>query len=74
MTEKPKKTKAEEAAQHCGMTVEQWQNAKAQTAADRGRGRRPAGTAGAEAKLAGWGAVEDQIQLFAGDGHSGSVS
>jgi hypothetical protein len=46
------------------MTAEQLTHAKQQAAADRGRGRRPAGTAGADTKLAGWGQVDGQAQLF----------
>ena len=64
MAAQPKKTADDQAAERCGMTVEQWQHAKQQTAAAQGRGRRPAGTAGAETKLASWGAVYDQMQLF----------
>jgi hypothetical protein len=60
-----KKTNDEKAAEACGMTIEKFQAVKAQTSAARGRGRRPAGTAGAETKLAGWGEVEGQEQLFA---------
>jgi hypothetical protein len=60
-----KKDKAEETAQQLGMSTEQLARAKNQATADRGRGRRPAGTAGAEAKLAGWGEVDGQAQLFA---------
>lgn len=61
----PKKSREEIAAEACGMTFEQFQAVKAQTTAARGRGRRPAGTAGAETKLAGWGEVDGQEQLFA---------
>ena len=61
---KPKKTREEIAAEACGMTIEQFQALKAQTTAAKQRGKRPAGAAGAETKLAGWGAVEGQEQLF----------
>jgi hypothetical protein len=61
-----KPTDAQVAANH-GMTIEQWQRVKAQHAAAKGRGRRPAGTAGAETKLAAWGQVDGQEQLFACD-------
>lgn len=64
MTDKPKKSKEELAAERCGMTIEQWQQARTQTSAARGRGRRPTGTAGAETKLAAWGDVEGQEALF----------
>ncbi|NKQ57132.1 hypothetical protein HFP15_30105 [Amycolatopsis sp. K13G38] len=49
------------------MTIEQWQRVKAQTTAAKARGKRPAGTAGAETKLAGWGEVAGQEALFAED-------
>ena len=62
---KPTKTREEIAAEACGMTIEQFRGVKAQTAAARQRGKRPAGTAGAETKLAGWGEVDGQEQLFA---------
>jgi hypothetical protein len=65
MAAQKKKTTDEQAAERCGMTVEQWQHVKQQAAGDRSRGRRPAGTAGADTKLAGWGAVDDQMPLFA---------
>ena len=39
MAAQPKKTKDEQAAERCGMTVEQWQLVKQQTAAAQGRGR-----------------------------------
>jgi hypothetical protein len=64
MAAQPKKITDEQAAERCGMTVEQWQHVKQQTAAAQGRGRRPTGTAGAETKLTSWGAVHDQMQLF----------
>ncbi|NKQ53555.1 hypothetical protein HFP15_11755 [Amycolatopsis sp. K13G38] len=64
MTGKDKKSKDELAAARCGMTIEQWQRIKAQTCAARARGKRPAGTAGAETKLAGWGDVDGQEALF----------
>jgi hypothetical protein len=63
MAQKEKKT--EEIAKQLGMTAEQLAHVKQQAAAARGRGRRPAGTAGAEAKLAAWGQVDGQAQLFA---------
>jgi hypothetical protein len=63
MAQQEKKSKAELAAQSYGMTVEQWQRAKSQNAAARGRGKRPAGTAGADVQLAVWGEVEGQEQL-----------
>jgi hypothetical protein len=65
MAQKEKKTKTEEIAKQLGMTAEQLTHVKQQTAADRGRGRRPAGTAGADTKLASWGQVDGQAQLFA---------
>ncbi|MFD8500135.1 hypothetical protein [Amycolatopsis sp. NPDC059657] len=67
----PKKTQEQIAADLCGMTVEQWQHTKQQATAAKGRGRRPAGTAGAETKLARWGEVDGQEQLFAGDEQEG---
>ncbi|MFD8492418.1 hypothetical protein [Amycolatopsis sp. NPDC059657] len=63
----PKKTKEQIAAEQCGMTIEEWRRAKQLATAAKGRGRRPAGTAGAETKLAGWGDVDGQAQLFACD-------
>ncbi|SFW50327.1 hypothetical protein [Amycolatopsis australiensis] len=60
-----KKTREQIAAEACGMTIEQFRAVKAQTTAARQRGKRPAGTAGAAAKLAGWGEVDGQEQLFA---------
>jgi hypothetical protein len=74
MAQKPKKDKAEDIAQQLGMTAEQLAHVKGQAAAARGRGRRPAGTAGAETKLAGWGQVEGQAQLFATDEPGGSAA
>lgn len=62
---KPKKTREEIAAEACGMTIEKFQAVKAQSTAAKQRGKRPAGTAGAETKLAGWGEVDGQEQLFA---------
>jgi hypothetical protein len=59
-----KKTREEIVAAACGMTIEQFRALKAQTTAAKQRGRRPAGTAGAETKLAGWGEVDGQEQLF----------
>jgi hypothetical protein len=67
MTDKPKKSKEELAAERCGMAIEQWQRVNAQTSAARTRGKRPAGTAGAETKLATWGEVEGQEALFTND-------
>lgn len=67
MTDKPTKSKEELAAERCGMIIEQWQRVKAQTSAAKARGKRPAGTAGAETKLATWGEVEGQEALFATD-------
>lgn len=64
MTDAPTKTKEELAAARCGMTIEQWHRVKAQTSAAKARGKRPAGTAGAETKLAGWGDVQGQEALF----------
>jgi hypothetical protein len=64
MAQKEKK-KTEEIAKQLGMTAEQLAHAKEQVAAARGRGRRPAGTAGADTKLAGWGQVDGQAQLVA---------
>ncbi|QRP45774.1 hypothetical protein [Amycolatopsis sp. FDAARGOS 1241] len=64
MVRKNKPTDEEMAKRH-GMTAEQWRHAKAQTKAARDRGKRPASAAGAETKLAGWGPVEGQEQLFA---------
>ncbi|MEV0066121.1 hypothetical protein [Amycolatopsis sp. NPDC050768] len=60
-----KKLTNEEIAERHGMTAEQWRRAKTQTAAARGRGKRPKGTAGADTKLATWGQAEGQEQLFA---------
>jgi hypothetical protein len=65
MTDKPRKSKEELAAERCGMSIEQWQRVKAQTSAARARGKRPAGTTGADTKLASWGEVEGQEALFA---------
>ncbi|MFF4598128.1 hypothetical protein [Amycolatopsis sp. NPDC001319] len=67
MAQNKKKPTDEQLATRHGMTAEQWRHAKTQTKAARGRGKRPAGTAGAETKLATWGAVEGQEQLFACD-------
>jgi hypothetical protein len=61
-----KRTKDEQAAQRCGMTVGQWQAARERAASDRTRGRRLAG-AKAEATLASWGQVADQMPLFTDD-------
>lgn len=52
-----------EMAKKCGMTVEQWQAARDQVQASRGRGRAPAGQA-ADTKLANWGEVDGQESLF----------
>ncbi|RJQ92386.1 hypothetical protein [Amycolatopsis panacis] len=60
---KAKQSEDQLAARH-GMTGEQWRHAKVQHAAANSRGKRPAGTAEAETKLASWGAVEGQQQLF----------
>jgi hypothetical protein len=65
MAQKETKTKTAEIAKQLGMTAEQLAHVKQQTAAARGRGRRPAGTAGADTKLASWGQVDGQAQLFA---------
>ena len=65
MGSKAKKSREEIAAEACGMTIEAFRALKAQTTAAKQRGRRPAGTAGAETKLAGWGEVDGQEQLFA---------
>lgn len=59
-----KKTKDEIAAAELGIPVAQLHALKTQTAAARGRGKRPAGTAGADTKLAAWGTVEGQSELF----------
>jgi hypothetical protein len=74
MAQKEKKNKTDEIAKQLGMTAEQLAHVKEQAAAARGRGRRPAGTAGADTKLASWGQVDGQAQLFAGDGHRGCAS
>jgi transposase-like protein len=65
MAQKEKKNNTDEVAKQLGMTAEQLTHARQQAAAARGRGRRPAGTAGADTKLAGWGQVDGQAQLFA---------
>ncbi|MEU9688119.1 hypothetical protein [Amycolatopsis japonica] len=62
-----KKTKDELEAEALGMTVEKLHELKDQVGAAKGRGRRPAGTAGADTKLAAWGQVEGQEELFACD-------
>jgi len=67
MAHKEKRNNAEDIAEQLGMTAEQLAHVKQQTAAERGRGRRPAGTAGADTKLAGWGQVDGQAQLFTTD-------
>ncbi|OKA06455.1 hypothetical protein [Amycolatopsis regifaucium] len=59
-----KKTKAELDAEALGMTVEKLHELKSQVGAAKGRGRRPAGTAGADTKLATWGDVDGQSELF----------
>jgi hypothetical protein len=64
MTDKPKKSKDELAAERCGMTIEQWQRVKAQSCAARARGKRPTGTAGADTKPASWGEADGQEALF----------
>jgi hypothetical protein len=71
MTGKDKKTTDELAAARCGMAVDQWRHVKAQTSAARARGKRPAGNAGAETKLAGWGEVNGQEALFTNDTSQG---
>jgi transposase-like protein len=58
------KNQTEQIAKQLGMTAEQLAHVKQQAQAARGRGRRPAGTAGADTKLAGWGDVDGQAQLF----------
>ncbi|OKA03369.1 hypothetical protein [Amycolatopsis regifaucium] len=60
-----KKTKAELDAEALGMTVEKLHELKSQVVATKGRGKRPAGTAGADTKLAAWGDVDGQSTLFA---------
>lgn len=67
MAAQGKKTTEELAAENLGIPVEKLRELKAQTRSAKSRGKRPAGTAGAEAKLAGWGAVDGQQQLFACD-------
>ena len=74
MAQKEKKTKTEEIAKQLGMTAEQLTHVKQQAAAARGRGRRPAGTAGADTKLASWGQVDGQAQLFATGGQGGDAA
>ena len=64
MAAQGKKTKDERAAEELGITVEKLRELKGQAGAAKQRGKRPAGTAGAEAKLAGWGQVEGQAELF----------
>jgi len=64
---KPTRTKDEIAADACGMTIEQFRALKTQTTAAKQRGKRPAGTAGAETKLTSWGEVDGQEQLFANE-------
>jgi hypothetical protein len=61
------KTKDEIAAELCGMTVKQWQQMKQRVSSDRTRGKRPAGTTGADTNLATWGQVADQMPLFTDD-------
>jgi hypothetical protein len=68
-----KKNKAQKAAEACGMSVEEWTQARQQATSSRTRGRRPAGTAGADAKLATWGPVEDQMGLFADTAQGGAL-
>jgi hypothetical protein len=58
----PKRT---ELAGKVGMDEPQWSAVRGQAEADRGRGRRPAGTA---ANLGEWGPVDGQIDLFAEGG------
>ncbi|GAB3365755.1 hypothetical protein [Amycolatopsis echigonensis] len=67
MAAQGKKTKEELAAENLGIPVEKLRELKAQTRAAKSRGKRPAGTAGAETKLAAWGPVEGQEELFACD-------
>jgi len=74
MAAKDKTTTEAQTADQLGMTVEQLRHVKGQIAAAKGRGRRPAGTAGAETKLAGWGAVEGQEQLFPVETGEGTAS
>jgi hypothetical protein len=74
MVKKAKNTNAEQIANQLGMTPEQLAHVKGQAAAARGRGRRPAGTAGAETKLANWGQVDGQAQLFATDERGGDAA
>lgn len=62
----------EQLARRCGQTVEQWRRTKEQSAAARTRGKRPTDSQRAEAKLATWGGVEGQTQLFGCD-HRGNV-
>jgi hypothetical protein len=74
MAQKEKKTNTEEVAKQLGMAAEQLAHVKGQAAAARGRGRRPAGAAGADTKLAGWGRVDGQAQLFATGQQSGDAA
>ncbi|MEC3976247.1 hypothetical protein [Amycolatopsis sp. H20-H5] len=59
-----KQDSQEKVAKKLGMTPEQLAHVEQQAAAARARGRRPAGTAGAETKLASWGDVDGQDALF----------
>ncbi|ASR33856.1 hypothetical protein BAY61_01355 [Prauserella marina] len=67
------KTTDKVAAESCGMTVEQWQQAQQQAKTARTRGRRPTGTAGADPKLATWGPVENQMAMFTDEETAGEA-
>lgn len=55
----------EKSAKACGMTVEEWITARQRSQVEQTRGRRPAGIAALDSKLANWGEVEGQADLFA---------
>jgi hypothetical protein len=55
----------EKAAKACGMDTEEFVTVQQRVRIEKARGRRPAGTAGADTKLANWGEVEGQADLFA---------